>query len=410
MEYNSNTTAVPSTTENPTLAGRRRFLGSAIATAASYGRILGANERIRVGGIGTGGRGTYLLGVLKDLESSDIVAVCDVYAERRLRAKERITAPDAEEYVDYRELLGRNDIDAVVIGAPDHWHVRMTIDAVRAGKDVYCEKPVTHTLDEGAPLIAAVRETKRVVQTGTQQRSWEHYIRVKEIVIDAGLLGQITFIRTYWYQNHNTGFGGRGPKIDTARLDWKRFLGSVSDRPFDADQYANWRWYWDYGGGAMTDLFVHWVDVAHWYMGQDAPTRATATGLKTLLQERQTPDTMSAALSYPGVVVEFDSALLGYIEGGGIMVRGAEGAMRLHRSGFEVYREIPSYTEAFQAPPAILSGRSLEDGSISHMRNFLDCMRSRKMPNAPVEVGVAAARAGHAANLAMRGNGVWTAD
>ena len=387
---------------------RRRFVGAAIATAASYGRILGANDRIRIGGIGTGERGAYLLGIVKDLPTTEIVAVCDVYEAHRLRVK-AATAPDAADFLDHRELLGRKDIDAVVIATPDHWHVAIAVDAVRAGKDVYCEKPVTHALAEAEPLIAAVKASKQVVQIGLQQRSWEHYVQAKKDVIDAGVLGQITFIRTYWYQNHNTPEGARGNTIDLTKLDWKRFLGPAADRPFDADQYNNWRWYWDFGGGAMTDLFIHWVDVAQWYMGSDMPTRATATGVKALLQRRQTPDTMSAALSYPASVVEFDSALLGYIEGGGIMVRGTKGAMRLHRSGYEVYKEIPNYSEAFQPPPAIMKGTSKRDGAIDHMQNFLDCVRSRNTPNAPVEVGVAAARAGHVANLALRGNGVWNA-
>jgi predicted dehydrogenase len=387
-------------------SNRRRFIGGVLATAASYQRALGANERVRIGAIGNGGRWQALLDGLQKSGGNEIVAVCDVYEPRRLQAKAN-AAPGATDHVDYREILDRKDVDAVVIATPDHWHVPITRDAVRAGKDVYCEKPITHAIPEGPPLLAAVRDSQRVVQVGLQQRSWEHYIGAKKDVIDAGVLGQVTFIRTYWYQNHNTG-GGRGPRFDTTKLDWKRFLGSAADRPFDPDIFANWRWYWDFGGGAMTDLFVHWVDVAHWYMGADLPTRATATGVKALLQQRQTPDTMSAALAYPAAVVEFDSALLGYIEGGGLMFRGAKGAMRLHRAGYEVYNELPNYSEAFQPPPAVMRGRSARDGTIDHVGNFLDCVRSRKAPNAPVEVGVAAARAGHIANLAMRGSGVWT--
>jgi predicted dehydrogenase len=386
---------------------RRRFIGGAIATAASYNRIFGANDVIRIGAIGNGGRWDALSDALQKNPGNQVVAVCDVYEPRRLRAKARAAA-DATEHVDYREILDRKDVDAVTIATPDHWHVRIAIDAVGAGKDVYCEKPVTHTPAEGAPLLAAVRGSNRVVQVGLQQRSWEHYLAVKKDVIDAGVLGQVTLIRTYWYQNHNT--GGRVPNIDTARLDWKRFLGPATDRPFDADTFANWRWYWDFGGGAMTDLFVHWVDVAQWYMGVDMPTRATATGVKALLQQRQTPDTMSAALSYPAAVVEFDCALLGYIEGGGLMFRGTKGALRLHRQGYEVYNEIPNYSEAFQPPPAAARGKSSRDGLIDHVQNFLDCVRSRGTPNAPVEVGVAAARAGHIANIAMRGSGVWSPD
>jgi predicted dehydrogenase len=392
-----------STSEHP---NRRRFIGGALATAASYGRIFGANETIRIGAIGTGGRWGALRDGLRQSGGNETVAVCDVYEPRRLQAK-AAAGPAATDHVDYRAILDRKDVDAVVIATPDHWHVKMLTDAVKAGKDVYCEKPVTHTIEEGAPLIKAVRDSKRIVQIGLQQRSWEHYVTVKKEVIDAGVLGQITFIRTYWYQNHNT--AGRTPQFDLARLDWKGFLGSASNRAFDADMFANWRWYWDFGGGAMTDLFVHWVDVAHWYMGADMPTRATATGVKALLQKRQTPDTMSAALAYPAAVVEFDSALLGYIEGGGLMFRGTKGAMRLHRAGYEVYNEVPNYTEAFQTPPAVMKGKSVRDGVIDHVLNFLECVRSRTEPNAPVEVGVSAARAGHVANFAMRGSGVWTA-
>jgi predicted dehydrogenase len=386
---------------------RRRFLGAAFATAASYGRIQGASDRVRFGAIGTGERGQYLLSNVAGLENTELVAVCDVYGPHRLRAKSRF-GPDARDYVDHRELLARTDVDAVIIATPDHWHVPITIDAVRAGKDVYCEKPVTHTLVEGEPLIAAVRESKRVMQTGTQQRSWEHFIHARDLVAN-GTLGQVTLIHTYWYQNHLANQTA-GPDIDLSSLDWKRFLGTAPERPFDADQYKHWRFYWDFGGGAMTDLFVHWVDVAHWFMGEDTPTRATATGVKALLQQRQTPDTMSAALSYPKALVDFDSALLGYLEGGGLMIRGTKAAMRLHRSGFEVYAEVPRYTESFVAPPPILKETSLRDGALDHMKNFVDCVRSRNTPTAPVEVGVAAARAGHVANLAMRGQGVWTPD
>jgi predicted dehydrogenase len=386
---------------------RRRFLQAAIASAASYSRVLGANDRIQVGAIGTGSRCQYLLSLLNRIGGNDIVAVCDVYEPRRMEAQSKYAA-GAKDYVDYHEILDRKDIDAVVIGTPDHWHVPITIDAVRAGKDVYCEKPVTHLIEEGEPLIPAVRESKRVVQTGTQQRSWDHYLQAKDIVA-SGKLGQVTLIRTYWYQNHIAGQGA-GPDLDTSKLDWKRFLGSAADRPFDADQFAHWRWYWDFGGGAMTDLFVHWVDVAQWYMGQDMPSRATATGTRAILKQRQTPDTMSAALTYPNAIVEFDSALLGYIEGGGIMFRGTAAAMRLHRSGFAVYNEIPRYSENFEPDNPILQVKSKGDGALDHMKNFLECMRSRNTPNAPVEVGVAAARAGHVANFALRGSGVWNAD
>lgn len=386
---------------------RREFLRAGAAlTAASYARVLGANDRIRVGAIGTGERCQYLLSLLNKAGGNDIVAVCDVYEPHRDYAKSQY-AHDAQEYLDHREVLDRKDIDAVVVGTPDHWHVPVTTDAISAGKDVYCEKPVTHLIEQGDALIAAVRGSKQVMQCGMQQRSWEHFRQARDL-IQSGTLGQVTFIRTYWYQNHLA--QPEPSEIDTSKLDWKRFLGSAPDRPFDADQYANWRWYWDFGGGAMTDLFLHWVDVAHWVMDNDAPLRATATGTKAILKMRQTPDTMSAALSYSNnVVVEFDSALLGYLEGGGLVFRGPKGMMRLWRGGFDVYKEVPRYTESPNPNDPVLQAKSTHDGALDHMRNFLDCVRSRKDPNAPVETGVSAAHAGHVANLAMRGNGSWLA-
>src|SRR5437764_12392775 len=174
----------------PGTTNRRRFFGAAAVTAASYGRILGANGRIRIAGIGVGGRGEYLLGNVANLEDTEIVGFCDVYEPHRLRTKARYaaTAPD---YDDHRKVLDRKDIDAVVIATPDHWHVPITIEAVSAGKDVYVEKPVTHSLAEGGPLIAAVKESNRVVQTGTQQRSWAYFIHAKELIA-GGALGQVT--------------------------------------------------------------------------------------------------------------------------------------------------------------------------------------------------------------------------
>ncbi len=383
---------------------RRLFIGAALATASSYKRILGANDRIRVGAIGTGERCQYLLSLVNKIGGNEITAVCDVYEPHADEAQAK-AAPNAQKVDDYRRVLERKDIDAVVIGTPDHWHVPITIAAVQAGKDVYCEKPVTHRIEEGEPLLAAVRASGRVVQTGTQQRSWDHYLQAKDLVT-SGELGQVTLIRTYWYQNHLANQNAEN-KVDPTKLDWKAFLGSAPYRPFDADQYAHWRWYWDFGGGAMTDLFVHWVDVAQWYMGQDMPVRASATGFKALLQQRQTPDTMSAALLYPNVLVEFDSALLGYIEGGGLMLRGTQAAMRLHRKGFTVYKEVGHYSENFEPDNPVIEVKSQHDGALDHMANFFDCMHSRKTPNASVEIGIAAARAGHIANLAMRGTGGW---
>lgn len=381
---------------------RRHFLrAAAAATAASYSRILGANDRIRIGAIGTGGRCQYLLSLLNKIGGDDITAICDVYEPRRLEARAQYAA-QAREFADYRKVLELADIDAVVIGTPDHWHAPMVIQAVAAGKHVYVEKPVTHRIEEGDALQKAVDDSKRVVQSGMQQRSWPHFAQAREL-IRSGELGQITFVHTYWYQKHIREGGGK-PNVDPAKLDWKMWLGSAPGQPFDAERYAEWRWFWDFGGGALTDLFVHWVDVVHWLMDSDTPLTAQAMGNTYAIPSRECPDTISAVFEYPGrFLVDFDCTLIGYLEGGGLVFRGTKGMLRLHRGGFTLYPEVTQYTELPDLKDVARQVTSGRDGGYDHMQNFLDCIRGGKEPNAPISAGIAAARAGHLGNLAMRG-------
>ena len=377
---------------------RRSFLTGAAFAALSQSRVLGANDRVRLGAIGTGGRSRELLHAAQVAGGNEIVAVCDVYAPRRAEKIEKF-APGGKEYVDYKELLDRKDIDAVVIASPDHWHVPMALDSVAAGKDVYVEKPVTHTIDEGEKLIAGVRASNRIVQCGMQQRSWEHFATAVEM-IQGGKLGKVTQVRTYWFQN----YGRRNPPpVDTALLDWKRWLGSAPQQPFEPDRFLTWRWYWDFGGGAMTDLFTHWVDVVHWAMREDMPKTGQMTGSKYRFPQRDCPDTLDAAFEYPGFLVSYDGTMVSSVDDGGLEFRGTGATMKLNRGHLRVFEE---GKRGAQPQFEVLSK---EDGTIAHMRNFLDCVRSRKQPNAPVETGVAAARAGHLGNMAFRSSGQWRA-
>ena len=377
---------------------RRRFLTIA---AASTARILGANNRIRVGVVGTGGRGQLLMDLLKQCAEAEIVAVCDVYEPRRTQAKEKY-APQAREHRDYRSVLDQKDIDAVVIAPPDHWHTPMALDAIRAGKDIYLEKPVTHTLEEGERLRAAVDASKQIVQTGTQNRSMPHFFQAKEIIASGGL-GQISFVETYFYQNYLRIYPPRGP-LDSAKLDWKGFLGPAPDQPFDRLRFLQWRWYWDFGGGALTDLFTHVVDVAHWFLGKDRPTIAWASGSNSLLPAWQTPDTLNACFQYPGgLMVTFNAMMGGSLQGGGTLFRGTKAMLRISRSGFELWDEPDqSFSQALSTAPPKLEVKSQGDVVLLHVQNFLDCMRSRKTPNAPIAAGIACARAGHLGNMALR--------
>lgn len=382
---------------------RRDFLkastaGGTLATALSASKVLGANERIRLGAIGTGGRcRKSLMGNAKTQPDAELVAICDVYEPHLLQAAE--VAPQAKQYRDYRALLDDKTIDAVLIGSPDHWHARMTMDAVRAGKDVYVEKPVTHTLEEGAELVRVVEASQRVVQTGTQQRSWEHFILGKQMV-DAGQLGRITFVRCWWYQNYAAGQLPRS--FNPAKLDRKAWLGKAPDQEVTVNKFARWRWYWDFGGGALTDLMSHWIDVAHWYTGAPAPRAVITSGQRYVL-DWECPDTITCALEYPkDFSVTYHGQMASSIDDGGMELRGTKATMKLDRAHLAIYPEGGELIGKLGTMEPEILIRSRADGTIAHVRNFLDCVKSRRTPTADIRVAVDAARAAHLGNLALR--------
>src|SRR5271168_4406712 len=381
----------------PYQPNRRSFLIASGITALASTRVLGANDTLRVGVIGAGGRMGNLLDAADQLVSYpyQIVAVSDVYGPRCDAIKERSNGI-ATIHVDYREVL-QQEIDAVIIASPDHWHVRMAVDALSAGKDVYLEKPVTHTVEEGATLTRAVRSSKQILQCGMQQRSWTHFRDAVDL-IQGGSLGRVPQVRTYWWQNYNVSWI---PKpVDTQALDWKQWLGGAPDQPFSIEKFYRWRWFWNFGGGAMTDLFTHWIDVAQWAMKADQPSVAQLLGDKYIFEQWDCPDTVQAALRYPGFDVVYEGMMASSIDDGGLEFRGTEATLKINRSGFGVYREGVSSKEN-----PVLTETSFRDGTITHMQNFFDCIKTRNEPNAPVEAGVAAARAGHFGNLAYKHTG-----
>jgi predicted dehydrogenase len=387
---------------------RRQFLQQSALTGAGMtmlgglkpGRVLGANDRIRLGVLGSGGRAQYLMKLFKEHPEVELVAVCDVYSPKRQKARE-IAGERAKEYLDYREVLDRKDIDAVLIGSPDHWHKPMLIDSVHAGKDVYLEKPIMHSIEEGVEMVRAVEETKRIVQTGTQQRSWEHYILGKQIM-DSGKLGKIILVHTYWYQNYQPWFA-KLPDVDTSQLDWKRFLGSAPEQPFRPERLFLWRHYWDFGGGILADLLTHWMDVIQWYMGQSAPLTATTTA-QTYMYSWEAPDSIAAAFEFPGdFIVCFTGAYNnGSAEEGGIEFRGSQATLVVTRRHLAVYREGAAFAPGAPLPEPEIHVRSARDGTVDNVQNFLDCLRSRKMPNAHIRAGFEAARTAWIGNIALR--------
>ena len=378
---------------------RRSFLIASGLTALASTRVFGANDTVRIGVIGAGHRMKGLLDAADKVAPYQIVAVSDVYAPHRDAIKERSLGL-ATTHLDYREVLEK-DIDAVIIASPDHWHVPMAVDALKAGKDVYLEKPVTHTIEEGATLTRAVRSGKQILQCGMQQRSWTHFRDAVEL-IQGGSLGRVVQVRTYWWQNYHRNW--RTKPIDPQGLDWKAWLGAAPDQPFSDEKFSHWRWFWNFGGGAMTDLFTHWIDVVHWAMKADQPRQAHMLADKYIFDQWDCPDTIQAAFRYPGFDVVYEGMMNSSIDDGGLEFRGTEATLKINREGFAVYRE---HIDEGEGHNPALTEHSVRDGTISHMENFFDCIKSRKEPTAPVETGVAAARAGQIGNLAYQHGGQW---
>jgi predicted dehydrogenase len=404
---------------------RRNVIGAgatAIA-ASSYSRIMGANERIRVAVIGCGSRGGGQIRTFMSIPEVEIVGLCDVYGKKVDAAKQRV--PEAAAFSDHRKLLEMKNLDAVSISTPDHWHVPIAIDAVNAGKDVYCEKPMTLKIAEGLELIKAVRKTNRVFQTGMQQRSGPHYMQARDEFVKKGKLGTVTMVRTYWYGSAGSFVRPVPPELEKqpADLDWKRFVQPVSWREYHPYQYNCFRAYLDFGGGQFTDLFAHWVDVAHMMLEEDRPNAASAIGgfympeLKNDGSGRTAPDTVAAQLEYPGGwTCTFEATLAAGMNANGVELYGTKGRILITRSGFEFtpveprgsggrgpggYREPPF-------PPAPLTNQGTvivkAEGNLfeQHARNFLDCIKSRKQPLGDVVLGHRAAVACHLCTLSYK--------
>ncbi|MBV9303892.1 MAG: Gfo/Idh/MocA family oxidoreductase [Acidobacteriaceae bacterium] len=379
---------------------RRDFLRMAV-TAASYERVMGANERISLGVIGTGGRGIWVMGNFLNNPAIRVVSVCDVYGARIDEAREK--APEAKGFRDYRELLGAASLDAVFIAVPDHWHKTIAIDALKSGKDVYVEKPLTRLIEEGMPIVKAARENDRVCQAGMQQRSGTHYLQAKEKYFDSGKIGTVTLARTWWYGNSwHLRKAPEELRTKPKDLDWDRFLGPVAWRDYDAQQYYNWRAYLAYGGGQVTDLFTHWIDVVHMFTGKEIPCSATAMGGVYCYKDGRTaPDTINVELQYPGpreFTATFEATLVPSIRGAGIEICGTDGRLWIDRSRYEYY------PVGATAPSEVVQAKQLPETRDSltqeHVNNFVECVKTRRRPNGDVLIGHRSAQASHLGNIA----------
>ncbi len=371
----------------------RRSSQAALAwTASSYAKILGANDKITLGLIGAGGRGQSVMGTFIKTNQVNVTAVCDVFSERIDKAQ--TAAPGAKGFGDHRKLLETKGIDAVLIATPDHWHTQVAIDALNAGKDVYVEKPLTLTIEEGPRIVKAARINDRVCQVGMQQRSGQHYIQAREEIVKAGKLGKVTLARTWWHGN-GAHLMKAPPRMATlpSNLDWARFLGPVKWREYDPQQFWNFRAYLDFGGGQVTDLFTHWIDVVHMMLGEDNPISGVAAGgVYHYKDGRTAPDTVNVLLEYPtGWTATFEGTLAPGITGAGVEICGTEGKLWITRGRYE-------FTPAGRgAQPTVV--QSPREQTIDHVENFLDCCRTRKRPNGDVYIGHRSAAASHLGNI-----------
>lgn len=380
------------------------------APQAATGKVIGANDRISLGVLGVGGRGNYLARAFSQFGEKTgacrVVAVCDVYEKRKQAAAE---AYGAEGYLDYREVLNREDVDAVVIATPDHWHAKMALEAMDKGKDVYLEKPMCHTIEEAKQLAKTVRETKRVLQVGSQTTSGAQWHTAKKYIQD-GAVGRMISSQGSYHRNSREGEWNwkidpdAGPdKKGADYIDWKMWLGPAPKRPFDADRFFRFRKYWDYSGGVATDLFFHVVAPLNicWPEPQFPLRVAALGGVWQFKDEREVPDTFNLIADFPqghSLVLSSSMANSRHIPG---LIRGTQGTIVMVDHGmFEARTKhitlipekrvmTPEYEAKFGAEEKIIPVEE-RDAMTTHIDNFLSSMRTRQDPTLNVDVAMRA--------------------
>ncbi len=395
---------------------RRTFVTGAVAattaatlTASSYGRVPGANDRVRLGIIGPGARGQELMRDFLRAPNADFVAAADVYRRRHDEAKK--IASGIQTFPDHRKMLELKDLDAVIVATPLHCHARHFLDTLAAGKDLYCEKTMTWSIEEAeACLAAAKKNPKRVIGVGHQHQSAGYFIDARKWIKD-GLVGKVTHVESWMSRNTPRGKGQWVRQIpadcNAQNVDWKAFLNGRPARPFDAHKFINWRLYWEFSGGNVTENMVHQIA---WIIGAlDLPVPAAAYmsgGVFSEKDGREVPDTISVTLDFPNdLVVAWQSTFSNSRFGLGIRILGSDGTVEWLAgstdmvtgrsvSGWHYY---PEKTNRPEGEP--IKGEAKGD---NHYANFVECVRSRKEPNASVELGYRSSIAAHMANLSYR--------
>jgi predicted dehydrogenase len=429
---------------------RRSFLKAAsVAVAGTSLRMLAeeprqmdqkvsANDHLQIALIGAGGQGQGDTKVALQVPGVRLVAVADCYDGRLAHAKE-LWGEDVFTTRDYREILARKDIDAVIIATPDHWHKQAAIDAMNAGKDVYCEKPMIHLYSDGPEIIETARSTNRIIQIGSQRVSSMIYAKAKELLA-SGAIGKLNMVTAHWDRNSSIGAWNYSVPLDasTQTCDWPRFEGTAPKMAFNADRFFQWRKWKDYGSGVAGDLFVHLFSGTHFITGSHGPTRAMATGgLRFWKDGRDVPDVLLALFDYEE---GFNLSLhVNFVDGGdeseGLIFTGSEGTIEIagnsvtlnrvpreKEPGYTVdtftYAMQKSYVEQYRqkypvehptgAPPArvekFMAPKGYSD-SYDHFHNFFNSVRTRQPVVEDAVFGFRAAGAALLSNLSYeRGN------
>jgi predicted dehydrogenase len=398
-------------------SSRRNFVKkAAFAAAPAILPALGANDRLTVGFIGTGSRGMYVMDMMYQgaPEMATVAAICDTFEGARNNAKDQVqtkgkNAPKT--FTDYRDLLKEASLDAVFITTPEHLHHEMAVAALNAGKHIYLEKPLAHTIEEGWEILKAAEKSGKVVQVGTQNRSNSLYIKAKELVAQ-GMIGPVHYVRAFWYRNslEDPWRYAIQQGLSPQTADWEKFLGPAPKRPFNPQRYRQWRLYWDYSGGISTDLLVHQTDITNFVCGKTLPLSCMASGgiYRWTGSDREVPDTFSALYEYPDRFQINYSCYFGNDHYGyGEQFMGDEGTIEvLNRQTINFYPETfrgrpPAHVKARKEFTETLQGND-NKAVQAHVRNFFEAIQGKAKVIAPAEVGQQAAIGGHMATLSYR--------
>jgi predicted dehydrogenase len=375
--------------------------GNLMGTSAkSYSSIIGATKMLNIAIVGCNSRGASMAGTFASQPDTFIKYVCDVdekALQKGIKAVQKVTGKELIGIKDFRKVLDDKDLHALYIATPDHWHALQTVTACQAGKDVYVEKPTATTVEESRLMVEAAQKYNRVVQVGTHRRSSIHYAKAREVV-QKGFIGKVSYVRTWMFTNiFPEGIGNPPDSDPPPDLDWEMWLGPAPKVPYNynrfgvGDRWSTFRYFWDYAGGDLTDTGVHFIDVAQWFMGVGTPQAITCSGGKFCLRDNaETPDTIQANFEYPSFVCTFESrfctgnALNGKLYG--MVFYGTDGTLLVDDVGFQVAPEKRRLGNRTVDRTAVMEMNQVNTGHVEHVRNFLDCVKSRQKPNADIAI------------------------